>query len=244
MVSHTNRLYLRRLLRSRFPKIVLVLVILVNILDVLRIHRNLLDADHTSAPKLSQPPERIYIASMHFNNERVIRDHWGPAVIELSKILGKENVFVSVYESGSWDKTKRELNKMALELENMGVPHRVEISDSTHKDEIENPKKGEGWIDTPRGKRELRRIPFLAKLRNRTLQDLIDLQKKGQHFDKVLFLNDVVFTVCLFLSRAHSFSYNCRPTMSSSFWVPMAAITLRLVHWTFQDRQSIMIPSR
>jgi len=200
MVSHTNRLYLRRLLRSRFPKIVFVLLIIVNILDVLRIHKNLLDADRTPAPKLSQPPERIYIASMHFNNERVIRDHWGPAVVQLSKILGKENVFVSVYESGSWDKTKRELNKMATELENMGVPHRVEMSESTHKDEIENPNKGEGWIDTPRGKRELRRIPFLAKLRNRTLQDLIDLQKKGQHFDKVLFLNDVVFTVCYILS--------------------------------------------
>ncbi|KAG5664129.1 hypothetical protein HG530_004957 [Fusarium avenaceum] len=194
MVSHTNRLYLRRLLRSRFPKIILVLVIIVNILDVLRIHKNLLDADRTPAPKLSQPPERIYIASMHFNNERVIRDHWGPAVIEISKMFGKENVFVSVFESGSWDKTKRELHKMAQELERLGVPHRVEMSDATHKDEIENPDKGEGWIDTPRGKRELRRIPFLAKLRNRTLQDLIDLNKKGEHFDKVLFLNDVVFT--------------------------------------------------
>lgn len=84
---------------------------------------------------------------------------------------------------------------MDQELERLGVPHRVEMSDVTHKDEIENPNKGEGWIDTPRGKRELRRIPFLAKLRNRTLQDLIDLSKKGEHFDKVLFLNDVVFTV-------------------------------------------------
>ncbi|PCD45557.1 hypothetical protein AU210_000990 [Fusarium oxysporum f. sp. radicis-cucumerinum] len=194
MVSHTNRLYLRRLLRSRFPKIVFILVVIINVLDVLRIHRNLLDADRTPAPKLSQPPGRIYIASMHFNNERVIRDHWGPAVIELAKLFGRENVFVSVYESGSWDKTKRELHHMDQELERLGVPHRVEMSDVTHKDEIENPNKGEGWIDTPRGKRELRRIPFLAKLRNRTLQDLIDLSKKGEHFDKVLFLNDVVFT--------------------------------------------------
>ncbi|KAF5671775.1 putative polysaccharide export (CAP59) [Fusarium heterosporum] len=194
MVSHTNRLYLRRLLRSRFPKIIFFLIILINILDVLRIHRNLLDADRTPAPKLSQPPERIYIASMHFNNERVIRDHWGPAVIELSKMFGKDNVFVSVFESGSWDKTKWELQKMTQELERLGIPHRVDMSDATHKDEIENPDKGEGWIDTSRGKRELRRIPFLAKLRNRTLQDLIDLNKKGQHFDKVLFLNDVVFT--------------------------------------------------
>lgn len=76
------------------------------------------------------------------------------------------------------------------------MPHRVDISEVTHKDEIEKGDKDQaGWIETPRGKKELRRIPYLAKLRNKTLQDLIDLYKKGVTFDKVLFLNDVVFTV-------------------------------------------------
>ncbi|KAJ4271964.1 hypothetical protein NW762_000673 [Fusarium torreyae] len=194
MISYTNRLYLRRLLRSRFPRILLILFTIVNILDVLRVHSNIIDADHTPAPKLSQPPERIYIASMHFNNEYIIREHWGPAVVAIAKLLGRENIFVSVYESGSWDNTKYELSKLDQELERLGVPHRVEMSDVMHKDEMENPDKGEGWVNTPRQKREMRRIPFLARLRNKTLQDLLALHKKGKHFDKILFLNDVVFT--------------------------------------------------
>src|SRR4051794_24727528 len=46
-----------------------------------------------------------------------------------------------------------------------------------------------------RNKTELRRIPFLANLRNRSLQPFFDLEKNGQTFDQILFLNDVVFTL-------------------------------------------------
>lgn len=48
-----------------------------------------------------------------------------------------------------------------------------------------------------RGGEELRRIPFLAKARNRVLEPLLELQAKGGRngsFDR-LFLNDVIFTV-------------------------------------------------
>ncbi|KAF5011655.1 hypothetical protein FDECE_2230 [Fusarium decemcellulare] len=194
MISQGNRRYLRRLVRSRALKIFLVLLVLISILDVLRIHQNVLDADRTPTPKLSQPAERIYIASMHFNNGHILKNHWNKAVVELAKTLQPENVFVSVYESGSWDNSKEELRKLDAELERLGVPHRVDISDVTHKDELESKDKDEGWIDTSRGKRELRRIPYLAKLRNKTLRDLFELHKQGTHFDKILFLNDVVFT--------------------------------------------------
>ncbi|KAM5355932.1 hypothetical protein ACJ41O_002578 [Fusarium nematophilum] len=194
MMSPANRRSLRRILRSRALKIILVVLVVINVLDVLRIHQNILDADRTPAPKLSQPPERIYIASMHFNNEHILKNHWNKAVIDLAKMLKPENVFVSVYESGSWDNSKQELRKLDHDLERLGVPHRVDISDVTHKDEMDNEEKSDGWIDTSRGKRELRRIPYLARLRNKTLRDLFDLHKEGTSFDKVLFLNDVVFT--------------------------------------------------
>ena len=54
---------------------------------------------------------------------------------------------------------------------------------------------GSGWIDTPRVRKELRRIPYLSRLRNWTLEPLQELAQQGEKFDKVLFLNDVVFTV-------------------------------------------------
>jgi hypothetical protein len=132
---------------------------------------------------------------MHFNNAEILKSHWNNAVIGLTEKFGPKNVFVSIFESGSWDDSKEVLRDLDRELEKLGVPHRIEVSDKTHQDELDNGDKGEGWIDTPRDKRELRRIPYLSRLRNKTIKDLLELHKQGTEFDKVLFLNDVVFTV-------------------------------------------------
>ncbi|KAF7562218.1 hypothetical protein G7046_g1915 [Stylonectria norvegica] len=195
IISPGNRLYLRRLLRSRAPKILLLLVVLVNVLDALRIHQNIANADHHGPPRPPRPHERIYIASMHFNNANILKNHWNDAVLKLTDVFGPENVFVSVYESGSWDDSKAILRQLDHELQRRGVARRIDVSDVTHHDEIAKGDQGDGWIDTARGKKELRRIPYLAKLRNKTLRDLFELSEQGIKFDKVLFLNDVVFTV-------------------------------------------------
>lgn len=201
LLSHANRLYLRRILRWRTTRIVLVLLLVINFFDVLRIHHSIVHGDRQhllrSGSGVARPRERIYIASMHWNNAQVLKDYWNDAVIKLTETFGADNVFVSIYESGSWDDSKEALRTLDKELERRNVPRRVEVSDTTHLDEISRPEKdrGEGWIDTARGTRELRRIPYLARLRNKTIQDLIELSKKGITFDKVLFLNDVVFTV-------------------------------------------------
>lgn len=195
-----NRLYLRRLSRWRTWRFLLVFFLIFNVLDVLRIHRRLVAhesfAQHRRAHTPSRAPERVYIASMHFNNGRILRSHWNEAVLRLADVLGRQNVYVSVYESGSWDDSKDALRELAAELRRHGVPHRVETSDVTHRDEMNRPddSRRDGWVDTPRGRRELRRIPYLARLRNRTLRDMLELHAAGVVFDKVLFLNDVVFT--------------------------------------------------
>jgi hypothetical protein len=201
LFSSANRLNLRRILRWRATRIALLLIFLINVFDILRIQRDIVHGDREhrlrSGSGAMRRRERIYIASMHWNNAEVLKDYWNDAVIELTETFGAENVFVSIYESGSWDDSKEALRTLDAELEKRNVPRRVEVSDTTHYDEITKPKneRGEGWIDTSRGERELRRIPYLAKLRNKTIQDLIELSEKGTTFDKVLFLNDVVFTV-------------------------------------------------
>ena len=195
LLSGTNRLHLRRLTRSRPLRIVLLIFLLVNALDVLRIRSNIANGESARTRRAPRPHERVYIAAMHWNNAAILKSHWNDAVLRLTETLGPENVFVSVYESGSWDDSKAALGDLDRELERRGVPRRVELSEVTHRDEIASEEKGEGWIDTSRGMRELRRIPYLARLRNKTLKDLLELSKQGTHFDKVLFLNDVVFTV-------------------------------------------------
>ncbi|RDA85758.1 hypothetical protein CP532_4562, partial [Ophiocordyceps camponoti-leonardi (nom. inval.)] len=186
-------LRLRRTLRWRTARLLVFLFCLFSLLEVLWIHNKLAIGDQQRRPT-GRPHQRIYIASMHFNNGEILRNHWNDAVIRLTEEFGPANVFVSILESGSWDDSKELLRGLARELERRGVPHRVEISDVTHHDEIAKEAKGEGWIDTPRNRRELRRITYLAKLRNKTIQDLVDLNENGTSFDKVLFLNDVVFT--------------------------------------------------
>lgn len=198
LLSPSNWLYVRRVLRLRVTKIAILLFCLFNFLDVLGIHDNLGHSHvgrHETAASPSRRRERVYIASMHFNNAEILKSHWNKAVLDLTEAFGPENVFVSVFESGSWDDSKGVLRELDRELEKRGVPRRIEVSDVTHQDELDSPNKGEGWIETPRHKRELRRIPYLAKLRNKTIRDLLDLHEKGVEFDKVLFLNDVVFTV-------------------------------------------------
>jgi hypothetical protein len=152
-----------------------------------------------STESSGQQKQRIFIASMHWNNERIIRSHWSSAVLDLVKHFGAENVYISIAESGSWDNTKVALRDLDAELEKLGVERSVQLKDVTHKDEIERtPGPDEtGWIQTSRGKKELRRIPYLAKIRNDVMAKLKELaeRKEPRIFDKVIWLNDVIFTV-------------------------------------------------
>ncbi|KAF7176377.1 hypothetical protein CNMCM7691_002506 [Aspergillus felis] len=180
--------------RRRLLQALLISFALWTVLEVVLIYQRVSTVDAIK-PRMSQKPERIYIASMHWNNEAILRSHWNDAIIQLAKAWGSENVFVSVYESGSWDDTKGALRDLDVELDRLGVRRNITLSDTTHEDEIAASPSSEGWIDTPRGRKELRRIPYLARLRNLTLRPLEDLERRGITFDKILFLNDVVFTV-------------------------------------------------
>ncbi|KKA29412.1 hypothetical protein TD95_004069 [Thielaviopsis punctulata] len=194
---YSFRLRVRRLFRTPLPRIFLAFLILLQVLDIVRIHVHL-SVEHESSDIIDlarrHHGERIYVASMHWNDAPIVRNHWNKAVLNLAEALGPKNIFVSVYESGSWDDTKAALTELDVKLEQMGVPRNITRSNVTHKDEMAAVGDGDGWIMTPRGKHEMRRIPFLAKLRNRTLRDLEELHKAGIYFDKILFLNDVVFT--------------------------------------------------
>ena len=89
---------------------------------------------------------------------------------------------------------------MDVELRNAGVERNVELQDLSHEDMIrQGPGPGgAGWIQTSRGKKEMRRIPYLAGLRNTVMEYLKEIgqrEKNPRRFDRVLWLNDVVFQV-------------------------------------------------
>jgi len=138
---------------------------------------------------------RLYIASLHYNNAALLRDYWNDAVVELSKTLGPDNVFIAAYESGSSDDTKHMLSELDYRLAKLGVSRSIVHSNKTHADEIKGASPSDGWIASIQGTRELRRIPYLARLRNLSLKPLKELAEAAVTFDKILFLNDVVFQV-------------------------------------------------
>jgi hypothetical protein len=181
----------RRLRIYRYFRPFLAIFVLYNILEVLYIQTTQLHSPPISSPQNT----RVYIASIHWNNEAILRNYWNKAVVDLVKALGPENVFVSVYESGSWDDSKGALRLLDQTLGDLGVRRNITLSETTHLDEISQSPIGPGWIDTSRGRKELRRIPYLSRLRNYTLWNLGQLFQQGILFDKVIFLNDVIFTV-------------------------------------------------
>ena len=187
--------------RTRVFRASLLLLTLFCIVDILslistRQHQNL----SVKAPNVRG--QKVFIASIHWNNEPILRSNWSTAVLELVDYFGPENVYISIYESGSWDNSKEVLRVLDNDLETKGVQRTVKLSETTHADELKQPP-ADGWIQTPRGKKELRRIPYLSKLRNLALEPLNNLGDRMK-FDKVLFLNDVVFTVRTFLLTVHS----------------------------------------
>lgn len=104
------------------------------------------------------------------------------------------------------DNTKAALHELQLLLEELGVRNRIILDKTSHEDLVKTrptePK--EGWIRVEqsgfekkgiqKGDYALRRIHYLAQLRNKALEPLWELAEHGEKFDKILFLNDVVFT--------------------------------------------------
>lgn len=192
----------RRLRWRSLVRISALLVILISIIDAYSTHNTYTRNAGQKTPQQIEA-QRVFIASIHWNNEAILRSHWNQALINLVEHFGRDNVFVSIQESGSWDNTKGVLRQLDQQLDDRGIQRRVVLDETTHLDEISRPPASRGWIDTPRGKRELRRIPYLARLRNLVLEPLAELAAKGYRFDKIIFLNDVIFTVCGQGKRIH-----------------------------------------
>ncbi|KAI4150709.1 MAG: hypothetical protein LQ341_001052 [Variospora aurantia] len=206
------RLRFRRFFRSRLLRastLIFVVALLIDLFSLISARRRAFQGQGTDISST----EKIFIASIHWNNEAVLRSHWNTAVLRLVEHIGSKNVFVSVLESGSWDDSKGALRHLDEELQRLGVPRKVILEKTTHADEISQRPGKDGWIDTARGKKEMRRIPYLSRLRNRSLEPLTTLAEEGTTFDRILFLNDVVFdtqdVVSLLSTRGGEYAAAC-----------------------------------
>lgn len=98
--------YRRRNAILRIVKWLFLALVAWSIIETIYIRRKLVLGDRP--PKLVNV-EKIYIASLPWNNEVILRTHWINQLVELAKALGPENVFISIYENGSYDGILRAL---------------------------------------------------------------------------------------------------------------------------------------
>ncbi|CAG8628674.1 7735_t:CDS:2 [Rhizophagus irregularis] len=145
----------------------------------------------------------IFIAANFYNNEDIL-PNFSEQLLELVQILGPENVYISIFENGSKDNTKLFLQTLQSTLNSIDIANTIIIDDT--------PKYYIG-----------RRIPYLANLRNRVLEPLLEQAEKENHFDKVLFFNDIIWKVSdiLTLLRTNGYSYDAACAMD--------------FYWTFYD---------
>ncbi|TIA89230.1 hypothetical protein E3P99_02194 [Wallemia hederae] len=119
-----------------------------------------------------------YFFSANFYNNEDVLPHFFNEFVQLSDYLGRSNVYLSIYESNSKDKTKDLLHEFDHTLNELMIPHTIITDPSTQKPFFVGNE----------------RINYLASVRNFTLAPLTpQLDAEFNHFNKVVFLNDVFY---------------------------------------------------
>ncbi|CAK7205835.1 hypothetical protein SEUCBS139899_008614 [Sporothrix eucalyptigena] len=129
--------------------------------------------------------EKVFVSvSLYDQDGHLAAGQWGDSLIELVRLLGPSNVFVSIYENDSGRR-----GATALEHLRRLLPCRnsVVYDDHVSLDLFPN-------ITMPDGSQHTKRLAYLSEMRNRALRPLDTLDGvAGTTFDRVLFLNDVAF---------------------------------------------------
>lgn len=126
--------------------------------------------------------EKIFIAASLYDRDGDIAGGlWGQSVLKLIDLLGQENVYLSIYENDSGSAGAGALRDLEAHVP---CNNSIVYEDSLDLDRLHS-------VTVPGGSKRIRRIEYLAEVRNRALRPL-EAHKKVQ-FDRLLYLNDVAF---------------------------------------------------
>ena len=198
----SRRYYLGR--RKRRGILLLLLLPLIYLFFILPLtlhysHQRKLNDYDKSISQLPMP--RVFIAAMVAHSAPLLSAYWIPAVLDLVEKLGPQNVHVSILENESLDDSRTLLKDFQTQLQSKGIPNTFQFEEGfrdgytmetdTFLPRILGEKGNDNWMLTDQGWMP-RRIAYLAELRNMVMEPLRTLTRR---FDKVLFLNDVIFEV-------------------------------------------------
>lgn len=129
--------------------------------------------------------EKIFIAAAVYDREGgLLGGEWGVRLRQFIDILGPDNIFLSIYENDADEKAQLAMKAFAESVTcNKAIIHEnLDLDTLTH-------------VNTPNGESRLKRIAFLAEVRNRALRPLDDPNSSAynKRYDKVLYVNDIFF---------------------------------------------------
>jgi len=126
--------------------------------------------------------QKIFVAaSIYDEGGHLLGGSWGERVLQLINILGNRNVYLSIYENtaGELAQTRQFQFKRRIQCQHTMV--------------YEDPPALEDFsrITLPDGTKRTKRVAYLAEARNKALEPL--QEHPETKYDKLLYLNDVVF---------------------------------------------------
>jgi hypothetical protein len=125
--------------------------------------------------------KKIFIAaSLYDPGGKLAGGQWAENVLRLIDMLGHENTYLSIYENDSGFEGKIALGELA---ERVPCSHTLIFEDHLDLNQLPH-------MTIPDGTERVKRIEYLAAVRNRALQPL---QRSEARFDRMLYLNDVYF---------------------------------------------------
>ncbi|PVU91425.1 hypothetical protein BB559_004157 [Furculomyces boomerangus] len=129
---------------------------------------------NSTEPGVVQPVKHKYFFAMNLYNNQEIIPHLLQELLRVFEYLGPQNIYFSLYENGSGDSSKYILSMFKVTLDKLGIRNIVSV------DREQKPKS-------------VHRIEYLAKLRNKAIEPLETESLNGRKYDKIVFMNDVVF---------------------------------------------------
>lgn len=206
-----GRLRLRRfiwMLLIALPSLVVFIVLLVAALYPSYSHPphhyNILRARalmSTNPGRVNIHHEKIFIASSIYDKQgQLAAGPWAQGLLDLVDLLGPANVFLSVFEDDPDSLARTSLEHFSERVKcgyiraflsfMADCPTGNASLVAEHVDRVALPH-----VKLPNGQERLKRIEFLAHVRNRALAPLEDPESSAYsvHFDKLLYINDVVF---------------------------------------------------
>lgn len=130
-----------------------------------------------------QPQDRTYYIASLLHNSEAILPHYARSLLSLVHDLGPSNVYISIYENDSTDRTPSMLQKLDQQLDQLGVQRTIVTT--TQPSEVQK------WD----------RIARLSMYRNLAMAPFNDQMHGalgGRPFDKVIWINDVLFEAGMF----------------------------------------------